>query len=226
MKKILFLSAVLMMLIACSSEKVNFSQLQDRNGLFYLVNKDKPFSGEVESYLNGKIEFEGKIENGLREGPWLYYYPSGQKKAEGTFKEGLKDGNWISYKENGVQDVLEVYKYGKLLTNQGTVVEPLAKKDSVIPAPVNEKVAAPVNPRPATTTKKVEKVEKKQEVVVWERLKGGAVKFLDGIPYTGAVIKYQRNGQKELEGNFFQGKRSGKWVYFDKYGNVKDVRYY
>ncbi len=220
MKKILFCAGILLILNACSSEKVNFSQLQDRNGLFYLVNKDKPFSGDVASYVNGKVEFEGKIENGLREGPWVYYYPSGQKKAEGSYKEGFKDGTWTSYKENGAQDVLEMYKYGKLLTNQGTVTE---TKDTLKTKPVTENVSAPAAPPHVATTKKV---EKKQDVVVWERLKGGPVKYLNGTPYTGAVIKYQRSGQKELEGNFLRGQKSGKWIYYDKYGNVKDVRYY
>ena len=227
MKKILFVIGILVIVFACSSEKVNFSQLQDRNGLFYLVNKDKPFSGDVVSYVNGKLEFEGKIENGLREGPWVYYYPTGQKKIEGVYKDGFKDGNWTSYKDNGIQEGLEIYKYGKLLTNQGTVADQPVKKDSVVTDPSKEKVAAPATPPPPVTTKKVEKkVEKKQEAVVWERLHGGAVKFLDGVPYTGPVVKYQRNGEKELDGNYSHGQRSGKWVYYDRAGNVKDVRYY
>ena len=223
MKKLIFYSALVLLFIACSSERVNFSQLQDRNGLFYLVNKDKPFTGDIVSYSNGKVEFEGKIENGLREGPWTYYYPTGQKKAVGNYKEGLKDGNWTMFKENGVQETVEVYKYGKLLTNEGTVAETPQKTDTVKAVQEQEKVAAPSTPPPATTTKKV---EKKQEAVVWERLKGGPVKYLDGVPYTGPVVKYQRNGQKELDGHFFRGQRSGKWVYYDKFGNVRDVRYY
>jgi antitoxin component YwqK of YwqJK toxin-antitoxin module len=222
MKKLLFFAGILMILNACTSEKVNFSQLQDRNGLFYLVNKDKPFTGEVASYVNGKVEFEGKVEKGLREGLWVYYYPSGQKKAEGNYKDGLKDGNWTSYNENGTQDALEVFKYGKSLTNQGNVSES-AQKDSLNADPAKEKVDAPGTQPPPTSTKKV---EKKQEVVVWERLRGGPVKYLNGVPYTGAVVKYQRNGLKELEGNFYHGQRSGKWVYYNKFGNVRDVRYY
>ena len=130
MKKNLFLLIALLMLFACSSEKMNFNKLQDRNGLYYLVNEDKPYSGEIVSYNNGKPEFEGQIENGLREGLWVYYYPSGQKKMEGSYKEGLKDGNWTTWLENGQQDKVEVYKYGKLLTNEGTVTDTVA--DSVI----------------------------------------------------------------------------------------------
>jgi len=99
----------------------------------------------------------------------------------------------------------------------------MQKKDTLKTEEIKQKVAAPVTPPPATSNRKV---EKKQEVVVWDKLKGGPIKTLNGVPYTGAVVKYQRNGQKELEGNFFNGQRSGKWVYYDKFGNVKDVRYY
>jgi uncharacterized protein len=227
MKKLLYFAGMVVLIMACSSEKVNFSQLQDRNGLYYLVNKDKPFSGDVISYIGGKVEFEGKIENGLKTGVWTYYYPTGQKKTQGSYTDGLKDGNWTSWKENGQQDVVEVFKFGKILRNDGTLEE--VKKDSVPqPAPntppvvTEKKTPEPVKPAPQPEKRLV----KKDEAVVWERLHGGPVKTLDGKPYSGAVVKYWPNGNKELYGYFQYGKRAGKWTYYDKLGNVKDVKYY
>jgi len=217
MKKILFVSVILTILVACSSEKVNFGQLQDRSGMFYLVNSDKPFSGQVVSYANGRIELEGKIVKGLREEIWTYYYPNGQKKMEGNYKEGVKDGTWTYWKDNGTQEGLEVYKYGKLLSNEGNVPH------EVKPDTINNVVApSPTTPPPAPP----KTVEKKQQAIVWERLHGGPVKFLDGVPYTGPVVKYQKNGLKELDGYFLRGKKSGKWVYYTKKGDIKDVKYF
>jgi uncharacterized protein len=218
MKKILFISVILTILVACSSERVNFSQLQDRGGMFYLVNSDKPFSGDVVSYLGGKVEFEGKIEKGLREGTWTNYYPNGQKKMEGSYKEGVKDGVWTYWKDNGTQEGLETYKYGKLLSNEGTVPTE-AKPDQE----VKHDTVTVVVPPPATEPKKV---VARQQPVVWERLHGGPVKFLDGVPYSGPVVKYQKSGVKELDGYFSRGKKSGKWIYYDRRGDIKDVRYY
>ena len=215
MKKILSVSVILTILVACSSERVNFSQLQDRSGMFYLVNSDKPFSGEIVSYANGKVEFEGKIEKGLREATWIYYYPNGQKKMEGNYREGVKDGSWTYWKDNGTQEGLEVYKYGKLLSNEGTVIKEV-KPDTV-------KVIVQAPTPPPTEPKKV---ERKQQAVVWERLHGGAVKFLDGVPYSGPVMKYQRSGLKEFDGYLSRGKKSGKWIIYDKRGDIKDVKYY
>jgi antitoxin component YwqK of YwqJK toxin-antitoxin module len=219
MKKNLVLFIFLVMLFACSSEKMNFSKLQDRNGLYYLVNEDKPYSGEIVSYLNGKAEFEGQIENGLRVGTWVFYYPSGQKKMEGSYKEGLKDGNWTSWQENGQQDKVEVYKYGKLLTNEGTTAD--TEVDSVAVEGVVKKQSQ------SMTSKQPEKeVVKKPAPVVWESLHGGPVKYLNSVPYTGAVVKYFKNGKIELEGYFVSGKRSGKWTFYTTYGTVKNVMYY
>jgi len=138
MRKILFVSVILTILAACSSERVNFSQLQDRSGMFYLVNSDKPFSGDVASYVNGRIEFEGKIEKGLREATWTYYYPNGQKKMEGNYREGVKDGTWTYWKDNGTQEGLEMYKYGKLLSNEGTVTKEVKPYSLVVGNPARQ----------------------------------------------------------------------------------------
>jgi len=244
MKKILFFAGILVFIVSCSTGKVNFSQLQNRNGLFYLMNKDKPFTGDVISYQNGKVEFEGRIDKGLRSGGWVYYYPTGQKMAEGTYKEGLKDGNWTTWRENGQQLAVEPYKTGKYVKGDGTPSES-GKTDSIInsAASSGNDVAGGTqgteekrgtNPPTSTTTNKnttqpqaPAKAEQKQQAVVWESLTGGSVKFLNRVPYTGPVVKYFKGGGGiELEGYFTAGHRSGKWTYFDRRGNVKDVRFY
>jgi antitoxin component YwqK of YwqJK toxin-antitoxin module len=145
---------------------------------------------------------------------------------EGSYKEGVKDGTWTYYKDNGQQEAVEMYKYGKLLSNEGTI-SGTEKPDTLVPAPVPEEKAA-VAPKPArqAAPRSEPRVEKRQEPVAWEMLKGGPIKFLDGVPYTGPVVKYQKNGEKELEGTFTAGKKTGKWTYYDKKGNIKYDKYY
>jgi len=216
MKNILFV-IVLLAIVGCAAKKVNFDQLQDRNGLYYLANSDKTFSGEVVAYTNGRVEFEGDLKDGLREGTWVYYYPSGQKKMEGMYTYGLKEGTWTYWKENGQQDVIEIYKMGKRLGNDGNPEPEPAKKDSIVRKPAEEPAAKVVE--------KKKEEPKKPKPVEWERLKGGPVKYLDGIPYTGPVIKHRPDGRLELTGEFYEGRRSGKWTTYDLFGNPK-VRYY
>jgi len=216
MKNILLL-IVLLAIAGCAAKKVNFDQLQDRNGLYYLTNSDKPFSGEVVAYANGRVEFEGDLKDGLREGEWTYYYPSGQKKMEGEYVYGLKEGTWTYWKENGQQDVVEIYKMGKRLGNDGNPEPGTANTDSVNQKPTEEPAAKVVE------QKKVE--PKTTKPVEWERLKGGPVKYLDGVPYTGRVIKHYANGHLELEGEFHEGRRTGKWIFYDLFGNSR-IKYY
>jgi antitoxin component YwqK of YwqJK toxin-antitoxin module len=223
MQKNLLMTGILVFLFACASEKVNFSQLQDRNGVYYLINKDKPFTGDVVQYNNGKVEMEGRIENGLREGMWVTSYPSGQKKMEGNYKEGLKDGTWTYWSENGQQQAQEMYKYGKLLSNEGTLNDTVAS-DTVVP--VEKAVVSHRPAKPAAVNAPAPKVERKQAPVEWSNLKGGPVKYYNGVPYTGPVVKYQRNGLKELDGYFEGGKRSGRWTFYDIHGNVKYDKFY
>ncbi len=135
---------------------------------------------------------------------------------EGMYNEGLKDGTWTFWKETGQQDIIEVYKYGKLVTNEGTTTQEPAKADSVKVVVVEKE----------TTKEPEHKQPPKPRAVEWERLKGGPVKYLDGVPYSGPVVKHYRDGGKELEGYFNLGHRSGKWIYYDHFGIVKDVRYY
>lgn len=229
MKTIIY-TTILLFLFSCSAKVVNFDQLQDRNGLYFLVNEEKPFSGEVVSYINGKLEFEGEVKNGLREGVWSYYYPTGQKRMAGVFTDGLKEGTWTYWKENGSQDLIEIYKMGQRLGNDTIPTSGQSVKDTM--AAKQETKADDLKPantvtKTATQNQVTKKSEpKKPQPVVWERLRGASVKFLDGIPYTGPVVKYFREGGKELDGEFVNGHRDGKWVYYDRYGNIKDVRYY
>ena len=232
MKKVLFYSTMIVLLVACSSEKVNFSQLQDRNGLFYMVNEEKPFSGDIVSYQEGKIEFEGNIRNGLREDHWVYYYTNGQKKSEGEYKAGAKDGTWTYYSENGMQSGVETYKEGVILGNQAVAEE----TDTVSKMP---ETAKETSAQAASTTKPKQKIvtanttpaqtqasaPAKKQALEYHLLRGVIVKTYQGIPYTGAVVDYQFNGNKKFDGEFTNGRKSGKWTFYNIHGNVKSVKY-
>ena len=62
---------------------------QDRNGIFYLPNETKPFTGnKLCEYENGKIKTEGNLKDGKKDGKWTAWYENGQIKAEANYKEG------------------------------------------------------------------------------------------------------------------------------------------
>jgi antitoxin component YwqK of YwqJK toxin-antitoxin module len=45
-------------------------------------------------------------------------------------------------------------------------------------------------------------------------------------PYSGEVVSYYSNGQKEKEGTFKDGKEDGLWIYYNEDGTVKELKEY
>ena len=192
-------------LASCSTKKTDFSKLQERNGIIYLMNSDKPFSGEVEGFNKGTLEFEGSIKGGLRDGVWTYYFPNGQKNFEGIFKEGVKEGKWSFWKDNGQESEFEMYKYGELINGN-------QKKDST---------------QVDSTKKHTTPNQTSIPYVAWEQLKGSSIKTYKGSLFKGGFIKYySTTGIKSLVGYYRNGERSGRWTFYDKKGNIKDVKNY
>lgn len=61
--------------------------------------------GEVDSsvtYKNGRVLYQGIVDaQGLKQGPWKYFYPDGTLKAEGRYQNDLKIGPWKYYFSDG-----------------------------------------------------------------------------------------------------------------------------
>ena len=91
---------------------------QLRNGLFYLPNKKKPYSGEnLCVYLsNGQYFNQGKIKNGLRTGKWTRWHENGQIQGEVNFKDGKEDGKWTEWDEDGQIKIERNYKDGECIS--------------------------------------------------------------------------------------------------------------
>ena len=89
-------------------------KVQIRNNLYYLPNKDKPYSGEnICVYLsNGQYQTLGKIKKGMKDGDWIFWYENGQIAAEGEFKDGMEYGKWTTWNENGQIEVEAIFKDG------------------------------------------------------------------------------------------------------------------
>jgi len=103
------------------------TKLMDRkDGVWYMKNSDTPYSGKfIDYYMNGKIQGEGVLKNGLVDGLRTLYYQNGSKehfrsyingvadgyseeyfpngsiKQKGSFKDGKDDGLWIAYYSTG-----------------------------------------------------------------------------------------------------------------------------
>jgi uncharacterized protein len=101
---------------------------QFKDGLIYLPNKTKPFSGKnLCKYKNGQNASKGKVKDGMKNGVWTKWNENGQIEFESTFKDNqiTIEKNYIGaklnitthykYNENGEVESSEYYEEGKLV---------------------------------------------------------------------------------------------------------------
>ena len=201
MRTFIKFAVLALVMFACGSGATDFSKLQERNGLFYMINAEQPFTGKVVNKINDALVFEGEFKDGLRVGQWRSFYSNGQLKTEGSYVDGLEDGTWTFYHENGIVDYNQVYRLGNLVGGEERPKE-------------EEKKEAP------------KKVAPQVQYVEWDQLRGGRTKTLYGKLYTGGFIQRFNDGTKKLVGYYTNGHRSGKWTYYYPNGSVKEVRNY
>ena len=86
--------------------------------------KDGQFHGSFTEYDNTEwvrtgsedilgLYQEGEYRDGLREGPFTYFYPSGVKRGEGQYSGGKQEGLYTSWFENGRLRLKRSYSNGE-----------------------------------------------------------------------------------------------------------------
>lgn len=112
--KILTVGALVTTLFLTGCGKpVNINELQNRNGVFYNVNAQTPFSGKFyQNFKNGQLQEEGAFKKGLLQGKFVQYYPNGQVRVQTNYIDGKLDGQFVSFYENGERKADLNYKNG------------------------------------------------------------------------------------------------------------------
>ena len=119
MRKYLYIFLALF-LLSCTEREVSLETLQERNGLKYIVNEDKPFSGHLVEYKNTppNITEKQKIisihyKDGKEHGLSTTWNDSGQKEGELHYKDGTLDGLSASWYKSGQKESEIHHKDGK-----------------------------------------------------------------------------------------------------------------
>jgi hypothetical protein len=82
--------------------KENNVNLVERNGVWFEVNSQEPFTGVAESfYGNGQLQNKIDMKAGLQDGLFELYYPNGLLHQKVNMKAGLQDGLFEDYYEDG-----------------------------------------------------------------------------------------------------------------------------
>ena len=105
-----------LLLGGCGEKTVNVEELEEREGIYYLLDSDTPYTGKsFGSHQNGQKYFEGKYKDGLREGLWVSWHENGQKKSEVNYKDGKWDGLLTTWHKNGQKLREANYKDGNIV---------------------------------------------------------------------------------------------------------------
>lgn len=100
---------------------VDFSKLQDRNGIMYLENETTPFTGTAirEDMIQSGRRFERIIrfvinyKDGRRHGEFTIYHSNNAIDTRGNYKDGSLHGDLYKHRENGDLLSKDVYVNGK-----------------------------------------------------------------------------------------------------------------
>ncbi len=174
----------------------------DLGGVKLLQNfKDGELDGPFEDYTYGpkKLFKKGSYKAGLEDGAWQVLDEKGAVTLEGSFKLGKKVGPWITRFPSGKKKMDEVYVDGVL---DGALRE-FAENGQVI-SDAHYKLGLAEGLR----SEWYETGKKKSEVV-----------FVRGKA-NGKSINYYETEQKQAEGEMRDGKRVGRWTFWNADGSV------
>ena len=98
-----------LILTSCSNEEtITKDQLQIRQGLFYKINDQKPFTGFItSSYSNSQVKEYFSVKNGLYHGEYSTYSENGQLNSQGNFTNG--NGEVIHYDQDNTARKINYY---------------------------------------------------------------------------------------------------------------------
>lgn len=208
--------------------------------------------GDVEIYnLSGRKSGEGKLnENGLREGKWSEYFPSGYLKEKAIYKNGEYIDSTFAYFDNGL------LKYALYVNPDGKTGVWKSYQNGVLYSSVEFKN---MNIRHGLFQEFHPGGDLKSEYHFIDGLSEGEYKnwydsgelesvgtykadkpegeemsyyrngqimykmnYKDGLA-EGEYISYFENGNINTKGSFIKGKKTGEWISFYESGNKNDV---
>jgi antitoxin component YwqK of YwqJK toxin-antitoxin module len=97
MKRLLLIVLPLLLIVGCSQKPVDETTLIDKDGVMYLPNSDKPYTGEVfKNYSTGEKVYQGTYENGLLI-QYSYLNKDGSVKEPINHEETLNERDGVFY---------------------------------------------------------------------------------------------------------------------------------
>ncbi len=104
-------------LTTSDSSGLNFAPMKHEDSAFvknfkptvYLFD-GKPYTGNIAYYNEKKaLIVSGSLKEGLADGEWKFFFPSGVIQMEGTYNNGMETGMWSSYYRKNFPKIVKYY---------------------------------------------------------------------------------------------------------------------
>ena len=121
MKRLLLIVLPLLLIVGCSKEPINYEEtLNERDGVFYTKDTNKPYTGQVFSiYKDGKKKEEGSIKDGkMISRTKCEWNENGKKQSEGNYKDGKLDGLNTEWYEDGQKSSETIHKDNEMISGK------------------------------------------------------------------------------------------------------------
>jgi len=211
------------------------SQLRD--GVIYLPNKTKPFSGKnLCKYENGQSKSKGKVKDGKKNELWTEWEENGQIKLERTynFDQIVREKNYqngveindtsFSFNEKGQLEIKGHYKEGNLVGETKYLYKwgRIEKESNFTFGNLISHTEFFYYANGQRQSENNFKNGKKVGSTIWH---DNGQKALEGNlkdgKSDGKITGWYENGQKEVEGNYKNGKNYGKYIEWYENGQKK-----
>ena len=211
---------------------------QIRDGVIYLPNKTKPFSGKnLCKYENGQSKSKGKVKDGKKNELWTEWEENGQIKLERTynFDQIVREKNYqngveindtsFSFNEKGQLEIKGHYKEGNLVGETKFLYNENGRIKKESNFTFGNLISHTEFFYYANGQRQSEnnfKNGKKVGSTIWH---DNGQKALEGNlkdgKSDGKITGWYENGQKEAEGNYKNGKKNGKYIEWYENGQKK-----
>lgn len=190
---------------------------------------NKPEGLTFSWYENGRLQFSGSNHKGKQQGYWIWFYKNGNPKHETFFTKGKNDKYFKAYHMNGKLASFYQIKNGKpngdlkLYYANGRQITHGHLEDG---KPTGKFVLVDsLTPRRTEMTF----LDKKLNVDVKMYHGNGRLMteifFKKGKPHSKVEMWFD-NGVLAMDGEVKKGYKVGRWVTYDRKGNVKNVEHF
>ena len=224
MKRLLLIVLPLLLIVGCS-KPVDETSLVEKDGMMYLPNSDKPYTGEVfNNYSTGEKEYQGTYENGLLVS-YSFLNKDGSLKEPINYETTLVEREGVFYTkdtnkpysgqvfflyDDGKKKEEGIFKDGKkdglfkVWYENGQKMYEGTYKDNVING-LGRKWYD--NGQQESEVNFIDG-EKQGVQIGW--YKNGQKEF--EFVKDGVCTEWYKDGQKKYEGNNINGKHEGEWM--------------